>query len=48
VHIHGTADKILPIHFTKPNFKIKGGGHFMTLNKHSEIEAILATEIESF
>jgi pimeloyl-ACP methyl ester carboxylesterase len=48
LHIHGTADKILPINFTKPNYKIKGGGHFMSLNKHTEIEAILATEIEGF
>ncbi|MFY7733391.1 MAG: alpha/beta hydrolase [Bacteroidia bacterium] len=48
VHIHGTADKILPIHFTKPEYKIEVGGHFMTLNKHAEIEAIIATEIESF
>lgn len=46
VHIHGTTDKILPIKFTQPNYLIKGGGHFMTLNKHSEIKEIIATEIE--
>lgn len=46
MHIHGTADKILPIFFTQPDYKIKDGGHFMTLNKQTEIEAIL--EIEKF
>lgn len=45
VHIHGDNDKILPISFSKPNYKIKGGGHFMTLNKASEITEILKKEI---
>lgn len=33
VHIHGSADKILPVKFTKPDFIILKGGHLMTLNK---------------
>ena len=44
VHIHGDNDKILPISFSKPNYQIKGGGHFMTLNKANEITEILKKE----
>jgi pimeloyl-ACP methyl ester carboxylesterase len=36
-HIHGTADRILPFHFIKCDFKIKNGGHFMTINKATEL-----------
>ena len=32
-HIHGTHDKILPIRYVKPDVKIIGGGHFITVNK---------------
>jgi pimeloyl-ACP methyl ester carboxylesterase len=46
IHIHGTADKILPFHFTKPTHVIKNGGHLMVLNKAREINQILAAEME--
>jgi pimeloyl-ACP methyl ester carboxylesterase len=36
-HIHGTADRILPICFVKPDFHVIGGGHFMTVNKADEL-----------
>lgn len=41
MHIHGSADKILPIQFVKYDFKIEGGGHLMILNKAGEINKIL-------
>lgn len=36
-HIHGEADRILPLIFVDCNYVIKKGGHFMTMNKHEEI-----------
>ena len=41
MHIHGTADRILPIHFVSCDFKIKNGGHFMTLNKSTELTQLI-------
>lgn len=40
-HLHGDADRILPIKYIKSNIEIKGGGHFMTINKPEEINQIL-------
>lgn len=40
-HLHGNADKILPNKYVKCNVEIKGGGHFMTINKPEEINQIL-------
>lgn len=40
-HIHGTADRILPISGVSCDVKIKGGGHLMTLTKSQEINEIL-------
>ncbi len=37
-HIHGTADRILPIRFVKANVLIKGGTHLMILNKAAEVQ----------
>ena len=45
-HIHGTADKIFPIRFIKPDAKIMGGGHFMVYDKHTEISKILTERLE--
>ncbi len=41
VHIHGTADRLLPIRFVKANHEIAGGGHLMALDRASEISALL-------
>src|SRR5690606_20203224 len=41
IHIHGTKDRILPYRFVKADFTIKNGGHFMTVNKSEELNAIL-------
>ncbi|HKO81306.1 MAG TPA: alpha/beta hydrolase [Chitinophagaceae bacterium] len=40
-HIHGTADRLLPFRYVKADFIIKGGTHFMSINKPSEISAAL-------
>ena len=40
-HIHGTADRILPIHFINCDFKVNNGGHFMTLNKANELTKLI-------
>ena len=40
-HIHGTADRILPIRFINCNFKVNNGGHFMTLNKANELTKLI-------
>lgn len=41
IHIHGTADHILPIKFVDNDFDIVGGGHFMTLNRAKEISDLI-------
>jgi pimeloyl-ACP methyl ester carboxylesterase len=41
IHIHGTADKILPINCVKADIIIEGGEHFMIYSKADEISAIL-------
>lgn len=41
IHIHGTNDRILPAKYLKVDYKIKNGGHFMTVNKAKEIEVII-------
>jgi hypothetical protein len=40
-HIHGTADRILPYCFVQADIAVKGGGHFMTVNKYPKINAIV-------
>lgn len=36
-HLHGTADRILPIRFVKCAEKVQGGGHLMLLNRAAEL-----------
>ena len=45
IHIHGNSDRILPINFIDFNVKIENGGHFMTLNKASELSLVVRNEI---
>ena len=45
VHIHGSADRILPIKYVKANIVVENGGHFMTLNKAKEVSEILREEL---
>lgn len=41
IHIHGTADKIIPYAGLKPDYSIEGGGHLMILNKADTIGNII-------
>jgi pimeloyl-ACP methyl ester carboxylesterase len=41
VHIHGTADKLLPYRLVKADHTIPGGTHVMTMDHHQEITDIL-------
>ncbi len=41
-HIHGTADRILPLAFIKPDFIVKEGGHLMVYNQYEMITSVLA------
>jgi len=45
IHIHGTADRILPINIVNCQIKVKNGGHFMTLNKAEQLNEIVKREI---
>ena len=45
IHIHGSADRVLPINFVNCQIKVENGGHFMTLNKAKELNEILKREI---
>jgi pimeloyl-ACP methyl ester carboxylesterase len=37
-HIHGSADRILPIRFVNADIVIKGGTHLMIMNKAAEVQ----------
>jgi pimeloyl-ACP methyl ester carboxylesterase len=37
-HIHGTADRILPIRFVEADILIKGGTHLMIINRAEEVQ----------
>jgi pimeloyl-ACP methyl ester carboxylesterase len=41
-HIHGDNDKMFPIRYVSPTHIIKGGGHFMIMNKAEEVSAIIS------
>jgi pimeloyl-ACP methyl ester carboxylesterase len=40
-HIHGTKDRMLPFSLVQADFTIKGGGHFMILNKAEEVTKLI-------
>jgi pimeloyl-ACP methyl ester carboxylesterase len=46
VQIHGTDDQVLPHKRIKCDYKIKGGNHFMIVNKADEINEIINKELE--
>jgi pimeloyl-ACP methyl ester carboxylesterase len=45
VHIHGTADRLIPPDHIRPNYWIDGGTHFMVYNRAGEISRIIAAEL---
>lgn len=46
VHIHGTSDWIFPRHYIQDCHWIKGGTHFMVVNRAPEINKILRRELK--
>lgn len=40
-HLHGTSDRIFPIHFVTPHAKVEQGGHFMVINRATQISSLL-------
>jgi pimeloyl-ACP methyl ester carboxylesterase len=40
-HIHGDNDKMFPIKYVSPTHVVKGGGHFMIMNKAAEVSAAI-------
>jgi pimeloyl-ACP methyl ester carboxylesterase len=46
IHIHGTADKLLPYRRVKADYTIEGGTHVMPLERHEEISALLKKLIQ--
>lgn len=41
VHIHGTADKLLPYRYVSADYTIEGGEHLMVMDKAPEVSALL-------
>ncbi len=41
IHIHGDKDRIFRIRNLKPHYIIKTGGHFMVMNRASELNKLL-------
>jgi hypothetical protein len=41
-HVHGTADRILPVAFIQPDFNVINGGHLMVYSQNEIITKILA------
>ena len=47
IHIHGTSDRIIPLRFVSPDIPVNNGGHLMTLDKSTELSAILQDQLNS-
>ncbi len=41
IHMHGTADRLLPHRFVKADYIIRGGNHVMPMDSHEEVSALL-------
>jgi pimeloyl-ACP methyl ester carboxylesterase len=41
IHIHGSADKVLPVRYVDAAIIIENGNHLMTLNKPAELNKVL-------
>jgi pimeloyl-ACP methyl ester carboxylesterase len=41
IHIHGSNDHLLPFRYVKADYKVKGGGHLMIMNRADEVNSIL-------
>lgn len=47
LQIHGTADRLLPVKYTKPTHLIVKGSHLMIMNKAGELNKILGEALGS-
>jgi pimeloyl-ACP methyl ester carboxylesterase len=47
IHIHGTADKLLPWRFVKADHRINNGTHVMPMDDHGEISDLLKKLVET-
>ena len=45
VHMHGTADRLLPHRLVKADYLVEGGNHVMPMDSHEEVSALLKTLI---
>lgn len=41
-HIHGSADRLLPLNYVQPTHILRGAGHLLVLNRTSEVNQLLA------
>lgn len=41
IHIHGTADKLLPFRLVKADFKVLNGTHVLTMDQPGEVSSLL-------
>lgn len=41
VHIHGSADRLMPIWFVKDVIRVEGGGHFMVSDRAEEVARLV-------
>ncbi len=46
IHLHGTADRLLPHRFVKADHLVKGGNHVMPMDSHEEVSALLRELIQ--
>ena len=44
-HIHGSADRLIPIKLVNPDSRIEGGGHLMVYKQHEQISALLNRQL---
>jgi len=44
-HIHGSADRLIPLKIVKPDNVIEGGGHLMVYAQHEDISRILNEQL---
>lgn len=47
-HIHGTADRVLPVKYTHADVKIENGTHMMVHNRAEEISKIINDKLNAF
>ncbi|MFI5149185.1 MAG: alpha/beta fold hydrolase [Bacteroidia bacterium] len=44
-HIHGSEDKVLPVHFTNPDVILEGGQHLMVYSMADKVSELITREL---